>query len=278
LSERYVPSPRTAEILNFCFNRVRAVPYKVTARWLFYRLVQELNFKKSQYKSFLKWTSNARKRFYNGWAPDTLADDTRKAHVRGHGYESPEAWMDSFKREQCILDKYAVQRNVVDLWFEAEAMLSQFNYYTAPYHVTLRPFKGDSSIDFKWKIAKDLEQLAKYDKPIIILYFGDYDSKGLEIPNNALKDIRAWCTQPFQFHRCGINKEHIAEFQLPERPEKPGAYQWEALSEDQAQQLILANLERYWSLGAIQTVEEEEAQATDRWVQLIENALRGARA
>jgi len=61
------------------------------------------------------------------------------------------------------------------------------------------------------------------------LYFGDYDSKGLEISNNALKDIQAWCNVSFQFIRCGINKEHIHTFQLPEQPDKPGAYQWEAL-------------------------------------------------
>lgn len=274
--QHYKPSPHVAEILDWCLQRVQGVPYRVTARWLFYRLVQERGFQKSQYKNLLKWTSNARKRFYNGWAPDTLADDTRTSHMRGCGYDSPEAWIDSFKRERCTLDKYAKQECIVEIWFEAEAMYSQFNHYTSPYHVTLRPFKGDASIDYKWRIAKDLEALSQYAKPIIILYFGNYDPKGLEIPKNAFKDIQAWCAQPFQFTRCGINKQHMTEFSLTENPEKPGAYQWEALSEAQAQQLILDNLERHWSLGAVKRVEEEEARATARWVRLIENALRGA--
>jgi hypothetical protein len=271
----YRSSPRIAEILNWCLKRVEAVPYRVTARWLFYRLVQERGFQKKQYKQFLKWTSNARKRFYKGWAPDMLADDTRTAHLRGYGYESPEAWMESFKREECVLDKYAVQQNICEIWFEAEAMFSQFSHYTGPYHVTLRPFKGDASIDYKWRIAKDLEDLAWYNKPIIILYFGDLDPKGLEIPNNALKDIRAWCSTPFQLIRCGINKEHIQEYGLIENPEKPGTYQWEALNEAQAQKLILDNLERFWSLGAVKRVEDAEAKATQRWISLIENVLEG---
>jgi len=271
----YRPSPRIAEILDWCLSRVQTVPYRVTARWLFYRLVQERGFQKRQYKNFLKWTSNARKRFYNEWRPDLLADDTRTAHIRGHGYEDADAWMESFKRERCVLDKYMVQQNVVEIWFEAEAMYSQFNHYTSDYHVTLRPFKGDTSIDYKWRISKDIEFLAQYEKPITILYFGDYDSKGLEIPNNALKDIRAWCNVPFNFIRCGINKEHISKFELIENPEKPGTYQWEALSEKAAQQLILDNLERFWSLGAIRQMEEKEKQATQRWRRLIENALEG---
>lgn len=269
----YKPSCRIAEILDWCLKRVTAVPYRVTARWLFYRLVQERGFSKSQYKNFLKWTSQARKRFYNGWAPDTLVDDTREAYMRGYGYATPDAWMKSFRREKCVLDKIASQDNVVEIWFEAEAMLSQFNFYTRAYHVTLRPFKGDASIDYKWRIAKDLEALARYGKPIIILYFGDYDPKGLEIPGNALRDIRAWCKVPFQFLRCGINREHIAEYKLPEQPERPGAYQWEALSEDAAEKLILGSLKRYWSLGAIRRVEQEEEQATRRWVRLIDTVL-----
>jgi hypothetical protein len=275
MANAYRPKPHVAENLDWCLKRVNAVPYRVTARWLFYRLVQERGFQKRQYKVFLKWTSNARKRFYNGWAPGTLADDTRKAHIRGHGYENAKDWMESFKREQCELDKYVDQEQIVEIWFEAEAMYSQFNYYTSPYHVTLRPFKGDASIDYKWRIAKDLEALARYRKPIIVLYFGDLDPKGLEIPNNALKDIQAWCSTQFQLIRCGINKEHIQECGLVENPEKPGAYQWEALSEEAAEELILTNLERFWSLGAVQRVEREEEQATQCWVRLIENALRG---
>jgi hypothetical protein len=272
-SQSYKPSPPVAKILAWCLERVHSVPYRVTARWLFYRLVQEHGFQKKDYKNFLKWNSRARKCFYEGWAPDTLIDDTRTAHLRGYGYESAETWMESFKQEHCILDKYAIQQNIVEIWFEAEAMYSQFNYYTEAYHVTLRPFKGDASIDYKWRIAKDLDRLAIYCKPIIILYFGDYDSKGLEIPNNALRDIRAWCSSEFEFFRCGINREHIQQFNLTERPENPGAYQWEALNEAAAQQLILGNLEK---LGSVKRVEQEEAQATARWVQLIENALRGA--
>jgi hypothetical protein len=262
-----------AEILKWCLGRVQSVPYRVTARWLFYRLVQEKGLQKREYKNFLKWASNARKRFYEGWSPDTLADDTRQARIRGFGYDTPSAWIESFKREQCVLDKYAAQEQIVEVWFEAEAMYSQFDHYTHPYYVTLRPFKGDTSINYKWQIAKDLERLAqKYEKPVVALYFGDFDRKGLEIPNNALKDIRAWCSVNFTFIRCGINKEHLDMFNLPEQPERPGCYQWEALSEDAAQELIVNNLEKYWSLGAVKRIEQEEAQATARWIQLVGNA------
>lgn len=273
LATPYKPTPYVAEILDWCLARVYTVPYRVTARWLFYRLVQERGFRKDQYKKFLRWISCARKRFYLGWIPDILADDTRQAYLRGYGYQTPLVWMKSFKRQLCTLDKYTDQDTIVEIWFEAEAMFSQFNHYTKPYHVTLRPFRGDASIAYKWQIAKDLERLAQYKKPIQILYFGDLDKKGLEIPNNALRDIRAWCKADFSFLRCGINEEHVKAFKLPEQPEKPGCFQWEALSEEQAQELILGNLERFWSLDSIRAVEALEAKATQQWIRLVEEIL-----
>jgi len=272
-SESYRPQAHVKEVLEWCLKRIQSVPYRVTARWLFYRLVQERGFTKKQYKSFLKWTSRARKRFHEGWAPDTLVDDTREAHERGFGYASKREWMEHFKGATCVLDKYASQQHIVEIWFEAEAMKSQFDYYTRKYYVTLRPFKGDTSIDYKWKIAKDLEHLAGYGKPIVVLYFGDYDEKGLKIPESALEDIKAWCKFSFRYVRCGINKEHIEKFGLIENPEKPGAYQWEALSEGAAEQLILGNLERFWSLDSINKVKEREGRAEERWREIIEKAL-----
>lgn len=269
----YRPHKHAREILTWTLERIKAVPYPVTARWVFYRIVQEKGFTKSSYGTFLQWTSRARKRFWNGWRPDTLIDDTRKAHLRGFGYEDANAWMESFKKKQCMLDKYLTQNYIVEIWFEAQAMYSQFDYYTGDYYVTLRPFKGDASIHFKWKIAKHLESLAAYEKPIVILYFGDYDEKGLKIPESAIRDIKAWCRVPFQFVRCGINKEHITRFDLIENPEKPGTYQWEALGEDAAKELILGNLEKFWSLSDIEKVQEREAEADEEWTEIVNEAL-----
>ena len=278
----YKPQGKTKEILDWCLSRVQSVDYRVTARWLFYRFVEEVlkpsgmsvKTAKKQYKTFLQWTSRARKRFYNGWSPNTLVDDTRYTRERGFGFSSEERWVDHFEREKCVLDKYLNQSNILEIWFEAEAMYSQFDYYTSPYHLTLRPFKGDPSIDYKAKIAKDLEYLGNYKKPIIVLYFGDYDQKGVEIPENALRDIRAWSKTPFKFFRCGINKEQIVEWGMIESFDKEGTYQWEALSEDKAKALILGYVEKYWSLDKIQEVEEKEREATERWKDFIQEAIK----
>jgi hypothetical protein len=47
------------------------------------------------------------------------------------------------------------------------------------------------------------------------------------------------------------------------------------LGESQAGALVIGNLERFWSLGAVRHVEEEESRATMRWRRLIGQALDG---
>ena len=277
----YKPHGKTKAMLDWCINRIQSVPYKVTARWLFYRYVEEIlkprglstHVAKTQYKPFLQLIGRARKRFYNDWAPNTLTDDTRKAHLRGFGYANEQDWLKQFEEQTCVLDKYAQQENIVEVWFEAEAMYSQFDYHTSPFCITMRPFKGDASIHYKWETAKHLEFLGQYKKPIIILYFGDYDKKGFQIPESAVKDIKQWSQTPFHFIRCGINKDQIEQWNLVESFDKEGTFQWEAVSEDNAMDLIVRSIERYWSLKKIEQTRIKEQQITQRWKELITKAL-----
>jgi hypothetical protein len=122
-------------------------------------------------------------------------------------------------------------------------MTAQFDYLTSSYHVALIPFRGDSSLHQKWQLAKLLSAMASnYDKPITLLYFGDYDAKGLEIPKSALKDIRQWASTPFEFSRAGINSDHTDG--LIENPDAPGKYQWEALPEQLAWEIVTEPLDK----------------------------------
>jgi hypothetical protein len=162
------------------------------------------------------------------------------------------------------LDKWYSQDYYVELWFEAKAMRGQFEYYTN--HITLRPFGGDASIYFKWKIAEELTEAAeKYNKPIVILYFGDLDPKGMQIPESAVKDIREWASVDFEFIRCGLNPGDEIRFNIPENPDKPGTYQWEALSDEAAQSLILKWIGKFVSHDLFDSVEEAEAKINSQF-------------
>ena len=270
----YKPRTEQAAVLNRALELVQSVPYKVSLRWLFYGLLQTGVYQdKAGYGNLKSLTAKARKEFYNGWTPDTLADDTRRAYPRGGGHYDETDFLEAVGEEECVLDKWQYQDNYVELWYEAKAMHGQFAHYTE--HITLRPFGGDPSIPYKWTIAKELERTAVvYELPIIILYFGDLDPKGLTIPENAVKDIRAWCNVEFEFIRAGLNPGDEVKYSIPENPDRPGTYQWEALNDETAKHLIKNTVYKFVSQGQFSGAEKEQREITarfqEKWAEFIE--------
>ncbi len=262
----YKPRLESEKILNRAWMWVQSVSYSVTVRWVFYRLLQDSTYsEKSGYKHLLSLLSKARKEFYQNWRPWTLADDTRTPvlmqrdgyygiYLRGDGFATEKAWLDTMKKEvNCPLDRWEKQPIYAEIWYEAAAMQGQFLHY-ANENIPLVAFKGDFTIGPKWTTAERIAKAwLKYHHRIEIYYYGDYDQKGLLIPDSAWSDILLWAYsivaqkgrqeaklfhENIHFNRVGINDEQINQMGIPENPEHPGAYQWEALDDEQAAELI----------------------------------------
>lgn len=286
----YKPEPKSKYILDRAWMWLQSVPYATTARWVFYRLLQDGTYsEKKGYKQLLALTSKARKQFYGEWRPWTLADDTRAPvlmqrdgyyglHLRGHGFKDEKTWLETIAKEiNCPLNRWVTQNIYAEVYFEAHAMQGQFLYY-ANENLPLLAFGGDVSISAKWNAAERLAKRYKeLGKPLHIYYFGDYDRKGLTIPQSAWRDISTWTgallinqgvkpeklNEILNIHRIGINLEQVEELELPENPERPGTYQWEALDDEQAQQLI-EQANELLDLDAFVEIERQEDDNSNR--------------
>jgi len=259
----YKPIERNQKILSIAWSHVQSVPYQVSLRWLFYRLLQAgVISGKTRYDWFVGLVSKARTNYWEGWRPDTLADDTRTAVIRGTGERTAGDWLEVVRTgARCHLDFWYTQSVYLELWFEAKAMRYQFEHYTK--HITLRPFGGDASIPYKWEMVEALELARKkYRQGIIILYFGDLDPKGEMIPESVEDSIRYWSDVGFNFIRAGLNPGDEVKYNLPENPEDPGKYQWEALEDDPARDLITSAVGRFVDYDAMERIEALENDAT----------------
>lgn len=273
------PRQKQQQILGRGWYWKESVPYSVNARWIFYKLYDYDHLfgvdKKQAYRNlFLPLFSKARKQFYGNWRPDSLVDDSREEFLNGFGYFNEKEWLENgIGRQECILDKWQYSKYYVEIWFEAFAMKGQFEYF-AP-NISLVPFKGDASIEYKWRVAKRLEQMAERypGKPIKILYFGDLDQKGLEIPKNALRDIRDWCSVSFDFIRGGLNLGDEVRFNLGTSIDKINSYQWESLSHEQAGELITSVINGVISQGIFSEIESQEREATTKFKKIIPKIL-----
>lgn len=271
----YKPRPEAAKALRYVKGKIDALPYEVSLRWATYRILQDLGYGKKIYRIFIGWTRRARKNFWEGWAPDTLVDDTRETHWKGRGYDSFAEWLSSQEYEKPIYDAIKRQGKIVVCAYEARAMHSQFEYYVGRYRISLIPFGGDLTIEPKWRIAKKFEELHKeYNLPITVLYFGDLDTKGKKIPEYAFRDIKEWCSVPFEVRWCGLLPEHVKKYKLRDNPERPGQYQWEALDDPQAAEVILGAIDQVWNRGLIEQIRDEEKRDAERWRGILARVVK----
>lgn len=281
----YNPRPETAEWLDWALDKAQSVPYVPTARWVFYRLVQEFGFKKKDYKRFLTTTSKARKRYYKGWDPETFADDTRKIHKNPldkdeHIYRSPTQWLDTNKHLKATLDLIYQQEYIVLVCFEAKAMAGQFKHYLDPLRICQCAFGGDASIPYKYEIADMIGELSdKYmNKPIKLLYFGDLDKKGEEIPENAMRDIKAWAWDDFEYIPCGLTRAQVDQYNIPDSPDAPDKFQWEAVPDHAAKEIIMENVLKFWDADVVKELEKVERNLERVWSSVVDDAIKEAKA
>jgi hypothetical protein len=277
------PNKKTRIILNRAWELIESVPYKVPGRWVFYRLYQEGFYKeKDGYNNCIGLLSRARKHFYKGWTPTTLADESRP--TAGFGAAGQATIHDCFEKydipNSCasalgscfLLSHFYRQDYYVEVWFEAKAMLPQFQHYTN--NVILRPFGGQYTVRPKWEAAKEMEKnIRRFGKPGVVLYFGDCDKHGKEIPQNAIKDVEYWCDEEIKFVFCGLTTKQAKKFDIPEKYDDPDKYQWEAIPDDKARKLITSNVDRYVKKEIIAEVRAEEKQAVDEWEPKVVEAL-----
>lgn len=271
--------PKEEAILDRAFQHVQSVPYRVSLRWLFYRLYQEGFYtdKKKDYKNkFASLLSRARHTFFKEWRPNTLEDETRNVIRKVGGYENAESAGEDMAEnilDAAIisLDHFYRQENYVELWFEARAMAGQFEHFTR--RIDLVPMGGSASIPFKWELAQRLNLVAeKYNKPIIILYFGDEDESGHIIQQTIEKDVGEWTRAGFELIWCGLTKDQALKHEIPSSIEGKG-YQWEALPDKAAGEIITQSIEQYIDSDLIEEVNEEAQEFGESWRSRLEDIL-----
>ena len=275
--KEYKPNKKNREILERAMEHIKIVPYRVSLRWVFYRLLQEGYYsKKEHYLNWKSLASIARKRFYEDWNPNTLVDDTRGIEGISWAYWNEASlreyyFTDLTKRSPVYLDHFTEQSEIIIICFEARTMADQFRYYTR--RIDLVPFGGDPSIHLKWRVAKQIESESKlHGKPVRVLYFGDYDPKGQQIGESAMNDVEAWCEVDFEFTTCGLTLDQAIEYEIPENPDKPNEYQWEALDDIGASEIIGSAISDYIDNDIIDDILNREKVISKEFKKRLERA------
>jgi hypothetical protein len=125
-----------------------------------------------------------------------------------------EAWMESYH-----LERWSNQEYYIEVWIEKKALQGVFEHPCDLNGVGLFPCKGYPSITALYEASNRFQDAIANDKKIIILYFGDYDPSGEDIPRSVHENIgRLDCD--IEIKRIALHPEQISAMGLPGVPPK----------------------------------------------------------
>lgn len=199
----------------------------ITIRQLHYRLVSiGMTNDTRHYKKVVaamtvsRWDSSVRmdsfidrERSMHG---ETKSDEKSLSYEIEKGKQQIEAWMSAYG-----LNRWSNQKNYIEVWIEKKALQGVFEMPCMTYGVGLAPCKGYPSLTFLNEASIRFLAALRAEKNLIILYFGDYDPSGLDIPRVIEKNL-CRLGAPVQVRNIALTAAQIKSMKLPGVPPKVG--------------------------------------------------------
>ncbi len=129
-----------------------------------------------------------------------------------------EAWLKYYNK-----NRWENQPYYPEVFIEKKALLGVFNKVCSRNSVALGACKGYPSLTFLYDTAKRIQDAEEAGKQPVILYFGDYDPSGEDIPRSIKENlIRMGCSPDIELRREMLLENQVVEWGLPPAPIKPG--------------------------------------------------------
>jgi hypothetical protein len=118
------------------------------------------------------------------------------------------------------LDKYeSITSDLESLQEEKKALIGIFKKVCRTWDIALGACKGYPSLTFLYELHNRFDEAIEEGKRPIILYFGDYDPSGEDIPR-SIKDNLDWFGIEVEIRRIALMEHQVSEWKLPSAPIK----------------------------------------------------------
>jgi hypothetical protein len=134
------------------------------------------------------------------------ASDSAKRQIR--------AWATSYHK-----NKWENQEYYPEVFIENKALQGVFQEPCNEWDVALNPCKGYPSLTFLYDAYKRFDEAIRFGKQPIILYFGDYDCSGEDIPRSIGETLYKMGVE-IEVRRIALMVEQVKKWKLPPAPTK----------------------------------------------------------
>jgi hypothetical protein len=208
--KRSINRRQIVETTNRLLNLL--IKLNVTVRQIFYVAIQEgiLQNTEKAYNRLSDLLVTARLRGEVDWR--RIEDRGRDVIGGDYGYNSKDEFLkqavDSFKNawRDFSLKMWETQPKHVEVWVEKDTLSGVVSEAAKGYRVFVCPTRGDSSFSY---VMRAVERFAEVGKPVVILYFGDFDPSGWFMPHNLVKRIHRYGRR-FGYELPSITLERVA--------------------------------------------------------------------
>lgn len=261
--------PERALIVAIARKILDSLGTRVTVRQLYYQLVSHniISNNRNAYTNMGKILVIARDAGVMPW--DAFEDRSRffmesKPHVEELDPDNPENPAEIFKDRLMMefydgvaklygFSKWINQPHYVEVWVEKDALSSFVNEVCGPWEVPVVVSRGYVSVTFREQAKL---RFAAADGDGVILYFGDFDSSGMDITRNIEEGMAGYA----EVKRVALTSNDITQYSLPPNPIKDtdpraakframfgeGSYELDALHPSVLKDRVRTVIESHW--------------------------------
>lgn len=199
---------------------------KLTNRQLYYALVSTGAIPNAIeiYKRICTFLTDAR---YGGFLDWDAIEDRGRVPVMHAEWENIQ---DLIKDANASyrLPRWSDQGYYLELYTEKQAMESVLKPIAEKYHTYFGYNKGYCSASTMYDLAQRIKAQIENEKQVVILYFGDADPSGCDMPRDITDRLTEFLTQGdnpinpdcFEVKPLALNMEQVRQYKLPPNPAK----------------------------------------------------------
>jgi hypothetical protein len=245
----------------------------ITVRQCYYRLVAAAIISNSirSYKNLVVALTKWR---WDGTLPIEAFEDRTRAmllHDTGWRQDDPLAWARAWLQEglknarDYRLARWFGQKERVVVAVEKQALQGPFEEVCTERGVDLAVCRGYPSVSFLAEAAQRmLDEESGDGRSLWILYFGDHDPSGQDIPRAVRERLEGFFNVQFEYHRVALNPDQVDAMNLIPAPVKmtdarasgfvaehgENVYELDAIEPDVLQSIVRKAIDKHFSPSA----------------------------
>lgn len=145
----------------------------------------------------------------------TKAEATDLEEKQAEAKQQVRAWMRSYRK-----NRWENQPYYPEILIEKKALEGVFAKPCREWDVAVGACKGYPSLTFLYDLSERMRNAKNEGKQPIILYFGDYDPSGEDIPRSIGKNLDKFGVYGVEIRRIALMEHQVIEWELPPAPAK----------------------------------------------------------